>query len=380
MLVAVDPTKQIAESGYMCREGVTKTADLQADIKGADKLYLVVTDGGDNLSYDHADWLDPILVKADGSEVSLTTIAWDADPINGWNAPKINRNNDGNKLKVDGVEYDYGFGVNAPSVLTFTLPENHDFVSFRCKAGLDNDVDNAPFGATVEFRVFIEDPAPNNDANVTLDLTSIGLNPGQKAKITEMWSGTDEGTFIDSEFAPYLREHASGLYRVSPLGRTDSASIGLSAEEDEENGSITLKAVLAGGSVDNAYIQFERDGEIRGTETAGDDGSAVITVPSITGKHIYKAFYSGNADVSNAVSNEIILESAAVNSPAADSSDIMVTPRKGGIDVLRTSLPSLDIYSPSGEKVKTVKTDNLPLFVSLDAGLYIIGNQKFVID
>ena len=188
-----------------------------------------MTDGGDNLSYDHADWLDPVLVKADGTEVSLTTIAWDANPINGWNAPKVNRNNDGNKLKVEGVEYDYGFGVNAPSILTFTLPENHDFVAFKCKVGLDNDVDNAPFGATVEFRVFTEDPAPNNDANLTLDLASIGLNAGQKAKITEMWSGTEEGTFADSEFAPFLREHASGLYRVTPLGRTDSASLCLSA-------------------------------------------------------------------------------------------------------------------------------------------------------
>ncbi|MDE6787320.1 MAG: NPCBM/NEW2 domain-containing protein, partial [Muribaculaceae bacterium] len=56
VLVAVDPTKQVAESGYMCREGETKTAELNANIKDAEKLYLVVTDGGDNLSYDHADW------------------------------------------------------------------------------------------------------------------------------------------------------------------------------------------------------------------------------------------------------------------------------------------------------------------------------------
>ncbi|MDE6379543.1 MAG: NPCBM/NEW2 domain-containing protein, partial [Muribaculaceae bacterium] len=380
VLVAVDPTKQIAESGYMCREGETKTAELQADIKGAEKLYLVVTDGGDNLSYDHADWVDPVLVKADGSEVSLTTIAWDSNPINGWNAPKINRNNDGNKLKVDGVEYDYGFGVNAPSILTFTLPENHDFVAFRCKAGLDNDVDNAPFGATVEFRVFTEDPAPNNDANVTLDLASIGLNAGQKAKITEMWSGTEEGTFADSEFAPFLREHASGLYRITPQGRVDSASLGLSAEEDEETGVMTLKAVLVGGSVENAYVQFVRDGEILGSTKIADDGSAVMTIPSVSGKHTYKAFYSGNAEVTNAVSNEITHESAGVDSISADQKDCEIVPRKGGIEVVNASVHNLDIYSTSGEKVKTVKTDNLPLFVSLDPGFYLIANQKFLID
>lgn len=380
VLVAVDPTKQIAESGYMCRESEVKTAELNAEIKGAEKLYLVVTDGGDNLSYDHADWIDPVLVKENGEEVSLTSISWDSNPINGWSAPKVNRNNDGNKLRVEGVEYDYGFGVNAPSILTFTLPDNHDFVAFKCKAGLDNDVDNAPFGATVEFRVFTEDPAPDNDANVTLDLASIGLNPGQQVKITDMWSGKEEGVFADSEFAPFLREHASGLYRVSPMGRTASASLGLSAEEDEENGVITLKAILGGGAVEDAYVQFECDGEIIGSEKVGDDGMTMMTVPAIAGKHNYRAFYSGNTDVANAVSNEITIESAAVDSLLVDSYDIMVAPRKGGIEVLRASVHSLDIYSPSGEKVKTVKTDSLPLFVSLDAGLYIIANQKFVID
>ncbi|MDE5846752.1 MAG: hypothetical protein K2H71_05325, partial [Muribaculaceae bacterium] len=112
----------------------------------------------------------------------------------------------------------------------------------------------------------------------------------------------------------------------------------------------------------------------------GDDGLTMLTVPAIAGKHNYRAFYSGNTDVANAVSNEITIESAAVDSLLVDSYDIMVAPRKGGIEVLRASVHSLDIYSSSGEKVKTVKTNSLPLFVSLDAGLYIIANQKFVID
>lgn len=38
-------------------------------------------------------------------------------------------------------------------LLVFDLPEGHDFVKFNVGCGLDNDVDNAPFGATVEFRI-----------------------------------------------------------------------------------------------------------------------------------------------------------------------------------------------------------------------------------
>lgn len=380
VLVQVDPTKQVASSGYMCREREVKTVEMVADIHGVEKLYLVVTNGGDNLSYDHADWLNPVLVKSNREQTDLSDIEWDSNPINGWNAPRKNLSNDGNKLKVDGVEYERGFGVNAPSVLTFTLPEDHDFVEFRCLAGIDDEVSGAPFGATVEFRVFTEDPAPNNDANVTLDLASIGLNDGQKAKITEMWSGAEEGIFADEEFAPYLKEHASGLYRVTPLGRADSASLGLTAEEDEENGIITLKSVLAGGSVENAYVQFERDGVILGSLKIEDDGSAKMTVPAVSGKHIYKAYYSGNVEIANAVSDEVVLESSAVERIIADHSNVRIFHRKGGVEVVSATNPTLDIFTVGGEKVKTVKTIDLPLFVSLEKGIYIIADQKFAVD
>ncbi len=379
ILVQVDPTKQLATSGYMCREGAIKTAEMHADVRGAEKLYLVVTNGGDDLSYDHADWINPVLVKENGEEVSLTDIAWDSY-VNGWNTPNKNRSNDGNKLKVAGVEYEKGFGVNAPSVLTFSLPSEHDFVEFKTNAGIDDEVTNAPFGATVEFRIFTEDPAPNNDANVTLDLTAVGLNDGQKAKIKEIWSGSEEGMFANKDFTPFLREHASGLYKITPLGREDSASLSLSAEDNKETCTITLKACLSGGAIENTYVQFERDGEIIGSLKVGEDGETFMTIPSTAGKHTYKAYYSGNVDVANAESNEVIIESSDVISISAEIPDVEITPRKGGVVVLSASTPILDIYSPSGEKVKTVKTDDAPLFVSLDQGIYIIANQKFIVD
>lgn len=380
ILVQVDPTKQIATSGYMCREGVIKTAELNADIKGAEKLYLVVTDGGDNLSYDHADWISPVLVKANGEEVSLTEFTWDSNPVNGWNAPKKNRSNDGNKLKVDGIEYENGFGVNAPSVLTFTLPYNHDFVAFRSLAGLDDEVSNAPFGATVEFRVFTEDPAPNNDANVTLDLAAIGLNAGQNAKIVDMWAASEEGIYSDSDFTPFLREHASGLYRVTPLGRKDGASVCLTVEEDTENSTIMLSASLSGGAIENAYFQFEKDGKVIGAEKVGEDGVSSVTIPSVPGKHTYKVYYSGNADITNVASEEITLESTGIDTVDTNTSNSVIIPSKGGLKIESSSAKLLNIYSPSGEVIKTVNTTYAPLFVNLSPGIYIIANQKFLIE
>ncbi|SHT78052.1 alpha galactosidase [Mycobacteroides abscessus subsp. abscessus] len=48
--------KLVADSGLMTGDQPTKV--LSAGIAGADTLKLVVTDGGDNIEFDHADWAD----------------------------------------------------------------------------------------------------------------------------------------------------------------------------------------------------------------------------------------------------------------------------------------------------------------------------------
>ncbi len=228
----VDPARQVATSGFISRAQGIKQRTIEADITGAEKLYLVVTNGGDGLSYDHADWANPVLIDEEGNERSLTEIAWDANPVNGWYAPKLNKNNDGNTMMLNGVAYDKGFGVNAPSMLTFTLPAGHEYVTFRSNVGYDDDVNNAPMGATMEFRVFTQHPAPDDSAPVALDLASIGFTADQPCRITEMWTGVDMGIYRGNEFAPVLRSHASGLYRVTPVGETEGIAVHFDEDTD----------------------------------------------------------------------------------------------------------------------------------------------------
>lgn len=247
----VDPARQVATSGLISRAHGIKQRTIEADITGAEKLYLVVTNGGDGLSYDHADWANPVLIDKDGNEHSLTEIAWETNPINGWYAPKLNKNNDGNTMKMNGVAYDKGFGVNAPSMLTFTLPAGHEYVTFRSKVGYDDDVNNAPMGVTIEFRVFTQHPAPDHSAPVTLDLASIGFAAEQPCRITEMWTGTDMGVYRGSEFAPLLRSHASGLYRITPVSGAESISVNLNtktgkSQEDESMANVHFQSADGG--------------------------------------------------------------------------------------------------------------------------------------
>lgn len=376
--VKIDPTKQVACSGFICRQGEHPVVDLTAPIKDAKKLYLVVTQGGDNLSYDHANWANPVLVKENGEEVSLTDFSWDANPINGWNAPKKNKNNDGNTMSLGGKTYSLGFGVNAPSVLTFTLPENHDFVTFKATVGLDNDVDNALFGATVEFRVFTEDPTPNNDANVTLDLARLGFEPDTKVKITEMWTAKNEGIFSGSEFKPFLREHASALFRLEPLDRTVATSVNLSAE-NSENGYVTLSANISDSSEQEGYVQFVCDGDIIGASKVEDGNVATLCFKPAGGTHTYKAYYSGTLISLNSESAEVKLESSSVDEISAATSYLKVIPGKGNVSITAPQEMMIPIYSISGEMTKNVKTSTTPLLINLESGIYVIDGKTYQI-
>lgn len=230
--LTVDPAKQAAVSRYISAPNKVQSDVLEANITGAEKLYLVVTNGGDNFNYDHADWADPVLIDAEGNETPLTTLNWDANPVNGWNMnPRKGKNNDGNTMKINGKTYTQGIGCNTPSMIAYTLPEGHKYVKFRSTVGHDDDVKGRSDGATMEFRLFLQDPAPDNEAAVTLDLTALGYDADEAVSITEMWSGETLGTFRGSEFAPVLRSHASGLYR---LGTTSDAIQNPSAKTPQQ--------------------------------------------------------------------------------------------------------------------------------------------------
>lgn len=291
--IKIDPGKQAACSGFISRT-TAQTRDMEADIEGAEKLYLVVTNGGDGLSYDHADWANPVLVDKDGKEFSLTEIAWEANPVNGWNAPKVNKNNEGNTITMGGQAYDKGFGVNAPSMLTFVLPEGHGYVKFKATVGYDDDVKDAAEGVTMEFRVFTEDPAPGEASPVALDLVQLGFAADQPCRVKEMWKGKDVGTFKNAEFAPILRSHASGLYRVSAVERTEGASVAVEVPSGELTAGepFEVKITVSGGPSEGAYVQLLCGGEIIGTLPVEADGTARYTATLYGGTYMLQAKYS----------------------------------------------------------------------------------------
>ena len=186
--------------------------------KKANKLVLVVTDGGDGNNYDHADWINPTIELKNGEKVDLTECQY-TKSATGWGKIAVNRNIDGAPLHVAGTKYDKGIACHSNSVLVYDLPAGA--VRFTALAGIDDSGIRGGAKSSMEFLVFdydaTDDAQDITPATITLDFTKLGIPADKKCKITEMWSGKVLGTFKSGKFKKEILPHASELYKLTPV-------------------------------------------------------------------------------------------------------------------------------------------------------------------
>ena len=153
-LLFAAPANPVFASHRVTSETVGHAVQIKADLTAAKKLYLVVTDGGDGFAADWSNWVSPV-VKGTFGVRSLT----DLKPVKtttGWGTVSLNVNANNQPMQVDGKPQANGFGVHAPSVLEFDLPEGT--TSFEATGALDDGGTKQGGGATVEFKVYTSAP------------------------------------------------------------------------------------------------------------------------------------------------------------------------------------------------------------------------------
>ncbi|MDB6070409.1 MAG: hypothetical protein JWL81_1580 [Verrucomicrobiales bacterium] len=153
-LLHAAPAKPVYTSHRVTPETVGHAVEIKADLTGAKKLFLVVTDGGDGFACDWADWVNPV-IKGSFGERSLTELKA-VKGETGWGKVGMNVNANGNPLSVNEQAVAKGIGVHAPSVLEFDLPEGT--TSFSATGGLDDGGVKQGGGTTVMFQVYTETP------------------------------------------------------------------------------------------------------------------------------------------------------------------------------------------------------------------------------
>lgn len=153
----VDPGNAIYQSPILTKDYPADTIDI--DITGSNQLYLVVSDGGNGISCDHASWAEPILVFENGEEKKLTDLKW-RETKTSYGKVNVDKNITGNAIRIGGTAYSFGLGTHAISMIAYDLPEGVS--RFRTIAGLDNsgsDQGGCGANARIQFHIYTQAPS-----------------------------------------------------------------------------------------------------------------------------------------------------------------------------------------------------------------------------
>lgn len=337
MVSVIDPTLRdvnvnnaIANSGRISRTIQNQGVHLSADITDAEKLYLVVTDAGDNYNYDHGDWINPAIYTANGDSVLLTSLDW-VSATSGWDQVKKNTSLDNNALKVNGTTYANGLGVNSYSIIEYDLPEG--YITFKTFCGFDDEVINADNGVTMEFLVFTQDPSNKDFAEISIDLTELGFTGN--CTIRDVWTKTDLGTYSGSDFSASIIGHGAGLYRISGNNRSSETTIELTPSKTQIKEGETLSITInvsnspADAALLTGWVQLYQNDSLVANLEIDDAGNITFETPDLKeGTIVFIANYSGNtiytAKQSGSISIEVMDPSTAVFTPTNSDRKIWV--------------------------------------------------------
>jgi alpha-galactosidase len=208
-------SKAIWKSETITQETPNQSVDVDIDITGAKKLFLVATlDDIVGFGRHNCDWIGPKLVTTTGSK-KLTDLKW-IKAISGRGPVSINKTLGGAKLNVNGKDYENGINVYANSIIEYDLPAGCS--RFKSKAGIDKEALMAlgQFGskASAKFLIFTEDPSgplPSDKESITVKFVQLNLTGTHK--VTDLWSGENLGEFTN-EFSWTINRHGAGLFRI----------------------------------------------------------------------------------------------------------------------------------------------------------------------
>ncbi|MCY6354160.1 NPCBM/NEW2 domain-containing protein [Clostridium sp. ZS2-4] len=207
--------KLIYETGVLkaSKDNSQRTEKIDIDVKDVTELKLVVTDGGDGVGSDHADWADAKLyLNSETSdhdkttkEVDIANLPWKSAK-SGWGDVKLNKSIDNNPLKINGKKYEKGIGTHANSEIIYELKGNYD--RFTSLAGIDSEIGS---NGSVIFKVlgdgkllYESSKLTGKDNADTVDVSIKGINE-LKLIVDDAGDGIscDHADWVDTKLISY---------------------------------------------------------------------------------------------------------------------------------------------------------------------------------
>lgn len=208
-------SKAIWKSDLITQETPEQSVDIDIDITGARKLFLVATyEDVVGFGRHNCDWIEPVIIGKTG-KMKLTDLKW-IKASGGRGKPLINQTFGGGKLTVNGKEYKNGIYTYANSLIEYEMPEG--VTRFKAKAGIDKaaltQLGQIGSRASAKFMIFLDDPAgpvPPDKEQITVKFDQLNLTGTHTVK--DLWNGETAGKFTN-EFNRTINRHGAGLYRI----------------------------------------------------------------------------------------------------------------------------------------------------------------------
>ncbi|MGE5499961.1 MAG: glycoside hydrolase family 2 TIM barrel-domain containing protein [Syntrophothermus sp.] len=115
-----------------------KAVYAEIPLSGMKRLAIIVTDPDNSTSWDHADILEPRLVRKDGTEIRLSALK----PVKnhqGWGPLGIDKSVEGTPLRSGKENYLFGLGTHSRAEIWYNLPE--DFTMLKTSFGCDDETE-----------------------------------------------------------------------------------------------------------------------------------------------------------------------------------------------------------------------------------------------
>ncbi|MET7702952.1 NPCBM/NEW2 domain-containing protein [Streptomyces sp. NPDC005485] len=196
---------KVADSGV--RTNSDPPLRLTADLTGGTTLRLVVTDGGDGITYDHADWADARLACGRGPAAgthALSDLTWSA-ASGGWGPVERDSSNgeraagDGRALTINGTTYAKGLGTHAASDVTYYLGGSCSRLTVN--VGVDDEAGGS--NGSVVFRILRNDTVVADSGRITGADAAKTLTADLTGGLELRLSVTDSGDGADYDHADW---------------------------------------------------------------------------------------------------------------------------------------------------------------------------------
>ena len=207
---SLDLSRAAFKSSIVTTNTPTQSVAVEVDVEGATKLYLLVTDGSENLWFNKAVWIEPRLTGTNG-EIKLTELKW-VSATSGLGSVGIGRGAYGDELVVDSKKVTVGIGTYEPSLIEYDLPPGYQ--KFQARGGLDQGGLKHLEQAGIRFVVFTTNPQNSSaDSHIVISFKDLGFSRANSVR--DLWKQKDLGEVVEL-FNPEVPVHGAGLYRLSP--------------------------------------------------------------------------------------------------------------------------------------------------------------------